>query len=520
QSVTLPAESISPVYAVMRKAGYFTINTSKTDYNFTYAAPNADWMSKRGWRDPKRKAGQPFFHKQQFGITHEGRLQKDNHDGQDFKDEFVNPRHPNTPLFRQANHAYKELHKKMDSDIGKVIQRLQDDGLLEDTFVFYFGDHGGVLPGSKGYIYETGLHVPFVVRIPENFKHLVDLKPGTRTDGFVEFIDFGATIMHLAGITPPKGIDGKPFMGPGISRNDLDGRDEALGMADRFDEKYDMVRSLRKGDFKYIRNYQPFYVDGLQNNYRYRMAAYREWRALYRAGTLNTLQASFYEPKQIEELYNVKTDPYETVNLAKESAFSGKLIAMRSRLQTRLRELPDLAFYPESYLIRKAAPQPVTFGQNRKAEIARLIDTADLALLPFAEAQPKVRDALDSENPWVRQWGLMVCSAFGKGAKPFVATAKTLAANDENLLVRTRAIEFLALIGEADPKAPLYDVLKKSTDKVEVAIILNTVAVLRDGKPGYTIPITPEMVPISDTHGSRGKLNIDRRFQYFAAEHN
>ena len=53
------------------------------------------------------------------------------------------------------------------------------------------------------------------------------------------------------------------------------------------DEKYDFCRSLRIGNWKYIRNYQAIYPDGLQNNYRYRMLAYQEWRSLFQAGKLN-----------------------------------------------------------------------------------------------------------------------------------------------------------------------------------------------------------------------------------------
>ena len=154
---------------------------------------------------------------------------------------------------------------------------------LEDTFVFYFGDHGGVMPRSKGYAYESGLHVPLVVRIPANFKHLVDHKRGDRTDGFVSFIDFGPTVLNLAGIAPHKELDGQAFLGKGVSVVDLAKRDEVFGHADRFDEKIDMVRTYRKGRWKYIRNYQAYYADGLQNNYRYRQLAYDNWRDEYRA---------------------------------------------------------------------------------------------------------------------------------------------------------------------------------------------------------------------------------------------
>ena len=86
--------------------------------------------------------------------------------------------------------------------MGELLNKLKADGLIEDTFVFYFGDHGGVLPRGKGYAYESGLR-PLVVRIPENFRKLVDHKRGTRTDGFVSFIDFGPTVLNLAGLPFP-----------------------------------------------------------------------------------------------------------------------------------------------------------------------------------------------------------------------------------------------------------------------------------------------------------------------------
>jgi len=496
--VPLP-DNVKPVFAVMREAGYYTTNKGKTDYNFSWKGPG--WHGSGDWRDRKREPGQPFFHKQTFVGTHEGRLQRANRGG--VKDEeFVAPCHPDTPLFRQAHRAYNDLITAMDGQVGEVVDKLKKDGLLEDTFIFYFGDHGGVLPGSKGYVYETGLHVPLVVRIPENFKHLVDLKRGTRTDGFVEFVDFGATIMRLAGITPPEGIDGTPFMGPGISKADLEARDEAFGMADRFDEKYDLVRSLRKGNLKYIRNYQPFNFDGLQNNYRYRMGAYKEWRGLYEAGKLNAAQAQFFETREPEALYDVVNDPYETVNLANDPAYAKQLQQLRNRLAERMKAMPDLSLYPESYLIEEAFGDPVGFGQAHQEEIAELVDVADLALLPFSEAKVGISATLASDNPWKRYWGLIVCSCFGKQAEAFVKDARQLAAEDENLLVRTRAVEFLGLIGAQDPGPLLNDILSKSQSEMEVVLILNTAVLLQDGQPGYDIEIDPAMIHVNMRRGS------------------
>ncbi|MCP4447465.1 MAG: sulfatase-like hydrolase/transferase, partial [Myxococcales bacterium] len=175
--------------------------------------------------------------------------------------------------------------------------------------VFYFGDHGGVLPRGKGYIYESGLHVPLVVRVPEKWQHLVDRKNGSRAQGFVSFIDFGPTVLNLAGVKVPEQMDGMPFLGEGITAGEVDARDESFGYADRFDEKYEFIRSLRKGKYQYIRYFQPFLPDGLQNNYRYRMLAFTEWRDLYKAGKLSGPELQFFQSKPVEQLFDTEADP-------------------------------------------------------------------------------------------------------------------------------------------------------------------------------------------------------------------
>ena len=186
---------------------------------------------------------------------------------------------------------------------------MEEDGLMDNTIIFYYGDHGGVLPRSKGYIYESGLHVPMVVYVPEKWKHLSPFAPGSRVDGFVRFIDLAPTVLHLAGIDIPEQIDGKPFLGKDLSVDDLTARNRVFSYADRFDEKYDLVRALRKGNYKYIRNYQPFNIDGLYNFYRYKMLAFQEWKSLYGSGELNSEQRHFFEARPPECLYDLEQGP-------------------------------------------------------------------------------------------------------------------------------------------------------------------------------------------------------------------
>ena len=476
--------------AYLRDAGYYTTNNKKKDYNAIEGKGVWDQSSNKAtWR--RRKPGQPFFHKQSFGTTHESSLHfslETMHGEKTTTDPatvFVHPYHPKTATFRYTYARYHDRIRQMDAQIGEVVDKLEEDGLLEDTFIFYFGDHGGVLPRGKGYVYESGLHVPLVVRVPENWKHLVDAKIGSRVGGFVSFIDFGPTLLNLASLEVPKGVDGRPFLGPGVSIDEVNRRDETFGYADRFDEKYDLVRTLRKGKFKYMRNYQPFNFDGLQNDYRYKMLAFTEWRNLYRAGKLNAVQRQFFESRLAEALYNVEADPHETENLAADPAYAKVLVDLRRRLTERVKGMPDLSLYPESYLVDEAFENPAPFGQSHKDRIARLVDVADLSLIPLAKAKRGIETALASSDPWQRYWGLIVLSAHGKSAESFVAKATDLAAGDTELLVRARAAQFLGLIGAADPRPVIEDVLLKSESPVEANLILNMAVLLRDGKPGY-----------------------------------
>ncbi|MCK4751245.1 MAG: sulfatase, partial [Bacteroidales bacterium] len=490
KSMVVPMpEGVEMFPAYLRDAGYYTTNNSKEDYNYR----KGEWVwdeSSRSAHWSNREGDQPFFHKESHPVSHESRL----HFNEALMETYVPatdpgsvhlfPNHPDTELFRFTGAYYRDKILAVDTIVGKVMGQLEEEGLLESTFIFYFGDHGGVLPGSKGYAYETGLHIPLVVRIPEKFKHLVDLKPGTETDGFVSFVDFGPTLLELAGIEIPEGIDGSPFLGKNISARDISERDETFGYADRFDEKYDQVRTVRKGKYKYMRNYQPFNPDGLHNFYRYRCLAYQQWREMYNRAELNDIQRHFFEPRGAEELFDLESDPYETINLAGDPGYQEILQKMRSLLTDWVKGMPDLSFYPESELRKKAFEDPVPFGQEHSLEIADLVDIADLSLLTFEEARERIEQALLSNDPIKNYWGWIVCSSFGDEAERFVELARNHLEH-EHLLVRTRAAEFLGLTGMADPADVITAALYQTEDGIEATLILNSMVLLMDGLFAY-----------------------------------
>lgn len=385
------------------------------------------------------------------------------------------------------------------------------NGLLADTIVFYFGDHGGVLPGSKGYLYQTGLHVPLVVRIPPKWRALAPWPLGSRVTEPVQFVDFGPTVLGLAGVDTPDKMDGRPFLGADEWVPAIPDERAVFAYADRFDEKYDMVRAVIKGRYKYIRRYQPYNADGLHNEYRYRMAAYEEWRRLYRAGELNTLQARFFEPQPLEALYDIETDPYETRNLAAVPAYAMTLRELRADLRAWITAMPDLGFFPEPVLAREAT-DPETFGRTQLSRISELSNIADLALEGWDEAYPTLAAALGEEDAMKRYWAWIVCSCFGEQAGDLYDQAAEAARSDPHLLVRLRAAEFFGLVGQGDPRPHLLAILGEAESELEAGLILNTFALFSD--KGWRFELDPADYPA--TWFKSDKSNAGRRFSYLS----
>lgn len=494
ETVSLP-EGFKSFNQSLKEAGYYTSNNSKTDYNFVDHGKLWDQSSKQAtWRN--KQPNQPFFHAQTFMVTHEGKLHfkegvmanvATKHDPSKIT---LAPIYPDTPTFRYTMAKTLDNHKTLDSQIGSVLKKLEQDGELENTFIFYFGDHGGVLPGSKGYLFERGLNVPLVVRVPENFKHLVGeglRQPNVKVDGFVSFIDFAPTMLKLAGLTPEKEMDGQAFLHSQLSLAELNKRDFTFSHADRFDEKSDLVRSIRVGNYKYIRHYQPFYSDSLYAYFRYRQLAFKEWQELYQQGKLNAIQRSFFEPSGVESLFDVNADPYETVNLVSDVKHQAKLLELRNQLKQTVTNMPDLGFIPESIWLAESKGQAFEFGSHQQARIAELIEIADMQLEPFAGVKNTLLNYLNKGSTEQQQWALITLSSFAKEAKEVIPAVQTLLTNTTNALVKGRAIEFLTLQNAISPVMPLSQVIAAENNPLVKVELLNIAAFIHQ----YTGDIFP-----------------------------
>jgi len=502
QKVHLP-EGLKMFPEYLRDAGYYTSNCSKEDYNYYKTDCWDDSSHSASYKN--RKKGQPFFHVQNFFQTHESQLHFTREQYENEKTEYdadlvtIDPYHPDTALFRYTKAKYYDLHRVVAKKIGEFIEDLKEQGLYENTIIFYFGDHGGVLPGSKGYIYERGVHVPLIVHIPKRWSHLrpktdigEPIVSGTRLDCFVSFVDFAATVLNLAELPIPEVMDGRAFLGKDVNMRELNQRKTVFSHADRFDEKLDFVRAIRRENYKYIRNYRPQSHDALYNEYRYRMLAYQEWKELYLEGELNGDKSQFFEPKPVEALYDLSVDPFELNNLAKDLRYREELFRMRRLLQDQLTSMPDLSFFPEHYLIKYAAKDPTAFAEQNKSKILRYLSIIDLQLHPFGSVQKVLQNKLESKDSLDRYWALMACLAFLEEAKPIKPIIEKVMVEDEEPLNRSVAAEFLALAFNDVRPTVLENALYNVKIITEGNWVLDCAQILKERVDGFEINIDLE----------------------------
>ena len=255
--VDYPAgQKISP--PLLREAGDSTTNHTKEDDNLAKSTAVWDASSAQAhWKN--RPAGQPFFAVVNSTKSHESQTIKPRatpvHDPAKVP---VPAYHPDTPEVRRDWALHYDSVTA--AAAGVVLAQLAADGLAEDTIIFYRADHGSGLPRSKRWPSNSGLHVPLLVPIPENFQDLrpADYVAGRTTDRPVSLVDFAPTLRSLAGLQPLAWMQGYAFLGKFIAP----AQPYVYGFRGRMDERYDLVRRVTAGRYVYLRNDLPHLSKG------------------------------------------------------------------------------------------------------------------------------------------------------------------------------------------------------------------------------------------------------------------
>lgn len=445
----------------LRKAGYYCTNASKTDYNFA-GNDKSHWDECSGKAHYKnRPEGSPFFAIFNLTTSHESSLFPPKFE-RSRKSGFVPgktrldpatlklPGHlPDLPEVRRDVARYHDILTGTDKTIGGILAKLKEDGLADDTIIFYYGDHGGPTPRGKRYLHDTGVRIPMIVHVPQKWQHLSPFKPGQKSDEIVAFVDLAPTVLSLAGINPDPNMQGRAFLGK--NREEPDQESYAFLYADRFDEIYGFRRGLRDEKFKYVRHFTPYVWAAPYSFYQFQMPSWVAWQKAWQSGKLQGVQALLWENDQpVEELYLIEADPWELKNLADDPKYASHLETMRKALKEQMARVHDTALVPEPLFAKVAGDRPIaTAVSDKKFPYQKVLDLAFLASDRDSKNLPELEKAASSSDPVIRYWAISGMSTLGKEAKPSASTL-TVALKDPFPILRAQAAHALYRIGQKD----------------------------------------------------------------------
>lgn len=345
--IRLP-DGVTPAPALFKKAGYYTAiggplvrgtdKLGKTDYNFEWDEKLYDGNDWAG-----RRPGQPFFMQVQL---HGGKYRHNKNWKQRALEELgrvtrpedvtLPPYYPRDPVLLEDWAEYLDTVRYTDGEVGEVVARLEREGVLDQTLIVFMTDHGISHAREKQFLYDGGVHVPFVVRGP-------GVPRGARRDDLIEHIDMAAISLGLAGLEVPAWMQGRDVFAKGYAP-----REAVFCARDRCDETVERLRAVRTERYKYIRNFYPRRPHLQPNAYKDAKEIVRRLRDLHVQGKLPALAESLlFAPTRPEvELYDVKADPHETRNLAADPEHKKTLVQLRRRLDRWMEETNDRG--PES----------------------------------------------------------------------------------------------------------------------------------------------------------------------------
>ena len=448
---------LKPFPKALKESGYYCTNNSKTDYQFSKPSTNEIWDqsgSRAHWKN--RKKDQPFFAVFNYTGCHESGIASESKyksvtanltakERQDpNKISTLPPYYPDTPAVREDWKRNYELITAMDSWAGSLIKEIKDQGLYEETIIFFWSDHGVGLPRAKRWLYHSGTHVPLIVRIPGQLAGKVDHQ-------LISSIDFGPTVLNLAGIKVHDNLQGRAFLGKNLSAP----RKYVFGARDRMDERYDIIRAVFDGRFRYIRNFEPLKPYYQYMNTPEKGATMREIRRAENESSLTVAGKLFSSSeKPVEELYDIKVDPHEINNLASDSKYLSKIKLMRNVMSNWQSTIGDIGLIPEAEIEIQEKQSGSRFEimngkESDSNHIQQLVSVATKASEGISALDDLIR-ASTSNDPVIRYWAMTGIGNIGKNAGEVAKKISIDAMKDDSPSVRIAAARAVAKFGEID----------------------------------------------------------------------
>ncbi len=479
RSMTRLPEPMKMYPQYLREAGYYVTNNSKTDYNLE--EPGQVWdesSDKAHWKN--RKKGQPFFAIFNTNISHESRIRMRPHQQvHDPAKVRVPAYHPDTPEVRQDWAQYYDKVSEADAYFGEHYDELKQAGLEDNTIVFYYADHGSGMPRSKRWTYNSGLQVPIVVYFPEKWKHLAppEYRAGGESFRLVGFIDLAPTLLSIAGIEPPKHMQGLAFAGEYATPEP----EFLFGFRGRMDERYDFVRAVRDQRYIYIRNFKPHRPYGQYIQYMFQTPTTQVWFDKFGSMKSPNPKAYFWQVKPTEELYDLFQDPDEVSNLADQPRYEEVKKRLTRALFQWQRKIRDLGFLPEGEIHQRAAgAAPYSMGHDDyRYDFGRIRRMALRATNRSGVNIHELRRGLRDKDSAVRYWAATGALILGDSKYFQVDPAKELrrelheALHDESPYVRAVAAEALGRFGNDQEAAMALETLMEMASIVDNGVFVS-----------------------------------------------
>ena len=471
--------------AFLRQAGYYTTNNVKTDYNSAHeqAIIAASWdenSDTAGWEG--REERQPFFAVFNHMVSHQSRSMAWPYE--QFVEEVqsklspdeihdpavapVPPYYPDTPVIRKTIARFYDSVTKMDKEVGELLQKIEDAGLMDDTIIFFYSDHGSGMPRHKRILLDSGMHVPLLVRFPEKYRQLAPAGPGERVDRLVNFEDFGPTVLSLGGVEIPGYMQGRPFLGGA----EAEPREYVFGHRDRIDEAMDMTRSVRDKRFFYVRNYMPHLSHNQFSAWADQGEINHEFYAM-NVADMTDAQRQFAGPvRPREALFDTRADPMNLNNLAASEEYQDVLQRMREALHQHMIGNYDLGFVPEIEMLKQSElSTPYAWARSGAYDLPAHMAAAEAV---GTDDFSRFREALEHEAPGVRYWGAMGYTA-AQNLPPGEVDVLKAALNDPSEIVRVEAAAALLKHDHADEALPTLIELLGHDDLTVVLYAARTV---------------------------------------------
>lgn len=439
----------------LREAGYYCTNNSKTHYN-SITDNKICWDEcdrHASYNSTKRGKEQPFFAVFNTVTSHMGRIRTFHTDGRrDYTQEGIYPALlslpayvPDLPEVRSDYAGHLEAVQDVDTWLGFFLKDLKEQGLDENTIIFFFSDHGGCVPRGKGYLYESGLKVPLIAYFPPKWQYLAD-KTSEKEYSLVNFTDLGPTVLSLAGVKPPKQMQGKALYGKYANPEK---RETQFALAANQLHHFMPVRAVTDGRFKYIRSYIPYRQFALRNYYQWGMPSNKAWDKLVLGGhNTNPDWKQTFEAHPAEMLFDLENDLDELHDLSSSPQHAEVLKKMRQTLSDHIRSTADLGFFLPTSRTGHVLYEKVRKEKYPLDDLYTLVETAGTAT---AASLPLLEEAIASPLTEMRFWGAVGYAKLAREKQIETCPQALLTLlQDENPYIASEAAYALAYMGKAE----------------------------------------------------------------------